>query len=72
MSRDAGDIFEALVINATEPASIELFIDVTNDQERTIYVPCGKIDGKTSEVIITVLITTRSIKDKALSTIPLA
>ena len=52
MSRDAGDIFEALVINATEPASIELFIDVTNDQERTIYVPCGKIDGKTSEVII--------------------
>ena len=52
MSRDAGDIFEALVINATEPASIELFIDVTNDQERTIYVPCGKIDGKTSELII--------------------
>ena len=52
MSRDAGDIFEALVINATEPASIELFIDVTNDQERTIYVPCGKIDGKTSEMII--------------------
>ncbi|GIR34090.1 MAG: hypothetical protein CM15mP47_3160 [Methanobacteriota archaeon] len=28
MSRDAGDIFEALVINATEPASIELIIDV--------------------------------------------
>ena len=52
MSRDAGDIFEALVINSTEPASIELFIDVTNDQARTIYVPCGKIDGKTSEVII--------------------
>ena len=52
MSRDAGDIFEALVINATEPASIELFIDVTNDQDRTIYVPCGKIDGKTSELII--------------------
>ncbi|MEC8243005.1 MAG: M28 family peptidase [Candidatus Thermoplasmatota archaeon] len=52
MSRDAGDIFEALVINATEPASIELIIDVTNDEERTIYVPCGKIQGRTSEVII--------------------
>ena len=52
MSRDAGDIFEALVINATEPTSIELIIDVTNDEERTIYVPCGKIQGRTSEVII--------------------
>ena len=52
MSRDAGDIFEALVINATEPASIELIIDVTNDEERTIYVPCGKIQGRTPEVII--------------------
>ena len=52
MSRDAGDIFEALVINTTEPASIELIIDVTNDEERTIYVPCGKIQGRTSEVII--------------------
>ena len=52
MSRDAGDIFEALVINATEPASIELIIDVTNDEELTIYVRCGKIQGRTSEVII--------------------
>lgn len=52
MSKDAGDIFEALVINATEPASIELIIDVTNDEERTIYVPCGTIKGKSSEVII--------------------
>ena len=33
MSKDAGDIFEALVINATEPASIELIIDVTNDEK---------------------------------------
>ena len=33
MSKDAGDIFEALVINATEPASIELIIDVTNDED---------------------------------------
>jgi hypothetical protein len=52
MSKDAGDIFEASVINASEPASIELSIDVTNDQERTIYVPCGTIKGKTSEVVI--------------------
>lgn len=52
ISKDAGDIFEASVINASEPASIELSIDVTNDQERTIYVPCGTIKGKTSEVVI--------------------
>ena len=52
MSKDAGDIFEASVINASEPASIELSIDVTNDQERTIYVPCGTIKGKTSEVVM--------------------
>ncbi len=52
MSKDAGDIFEALVINATEPATIELIIDVTNDEERTIYVPCGVIEGKSSEIII--------------------
>lgn len=52
MSKDAGEIFEASVINASEPASIELIIDVTNDEERTIYVPCGTMQGKTSEVII--------------------
>ena len=52
MSKDAGDIFEASVINASEPASIELIIDVTNDEERTIYVPCGTMQGKTSEVVI--------------------
>jgi hypothetical protein len=52
MSKDAGDIFEASVINASNPASIELIIDVTNDQERTIYVPCGTMQGKTSEVVI--------------------
>ena len=52
MSKDAGEIFEASVINASEPASIELLIDVTNDEERTIYVPCGTMQGKTSEVII--------------------
>ena len=52
MSKDAGDIFETMVINSTEPASIELIIDVTNDQERSIYVPCGTIEGRTSEVVI--------------------
>ena len=53
MSKDAGDIFETMVINATEePASIELIIDVTNDEELTIYAPCGKIEGRTSQVII--------------------
>ena len=53
MSKDAGEIFETMVINSTtEPASIELIIDVTNDQERTIYVPCGTIQGRTSELVI--------------------
>ena len=53
MSKDAGDIFETMVINATEePASIELIIDVTNDEELTIYAPCGKIEGRTSQVVI--------------------
>ena len=53
MSKDAGDIFETMVINATEePASIELVIDVTNDEELTIYAPCGKIEGRTSQVVI--------------------
>ena len=52
MSKDAGEIFETLVINSSEPASIELIIDVTNDQELTIYVPCGTLQGRTSEVVI--------------------
>ena len=52
MSKDAGEIFEASVINSSEPASIDLIVDVTNDQERTIYVPCGTMQGRTSEVVI--------------------
>jgi len=53
MSKDAGDIFETMVLNASEePASIELIIDVTNDEELTIYAPCGKIQGRTSQVVI--------------------
>ncbi|MBT5391019.1 MAG: M20/M25/M40 family metallo-hydrolase [Euryarchaeota archaeon] len=52
MSKDAGEIFETMVINSSEPASIELIIDVTNDQERSIYAPCGTIQGRTSELVI--------------------
>ena len=52
ISKDTGDIFETMVFNSSEPASIELVIDVTNDERRTIYVPCGVKQGRTSEVII--------------------
>jgi hypothetical protein len=53
MSRDAGEILEQAIFNATGPQGVlEMIIDVTNDQERTIYVPCGEIRGKSSEVII--------------------
>ena len=53
MSRDAGEILEQAIFNATGPQGVlEMIIDVTNDQERTIYVPCGEIRGKTSEVVI--------------------
>tara|TARA_B110000438_G_scaffold116129_1_gene113685 strand:+ start:196 stop:2001 length:1806 start_codon:yes stop_codon:yes gene_type:complete len=50
MSKDAGEILEAAVINGS--GSIAMDIDVTNDGTRTIYVPCGEIKGKSSEVII--------------------
>jgi len=53
MSKDAGDILEQAIFNATGPTGVlEMIIDVTNDQERTIYVPCGEIKGRTSEVVI--------------------
>ncbi len=53
MSRDAGEILEQAIFNATGPPGVlEMIIDVTNDQERTIYVPCGEIRGKTSDVVI--------------------
>ena len=52
MSKDAGEALEAAIFNATQPAVFEMIMDVTNDQERTIYVPCGEIKGKSSEVII--------------------
>jgi hypothetical protein len=52
MSKDAGELFESLVFNGSQNTAVELIVDVTNDQQRTVYVPCGEIDGKTSEVII--------------------
>ncbi len=53
MSKDAGEILEQSIFNATGPQGVlEMIIDVTNDQERTIYVPCGEIRGKSSEVVI--------------------
>ena len=53
MSKDSGEILEAAIFNATgQPGVLEMIIDVTNNQERTIYVPCGEIKGKSSEVVI--------------------
>jgi len=53
MSKDAGEILEAAIFNATgQPGVLEMIMDVTNDQERTIYVPCGEIKGKSSELVI--------------------
>ena len=53
MSKDAGEILEAAVFNATGTQGVlEMIIDVTNDQEQTIYVPCGIINGQSEEVVI--------------------
>lgn len=53
MSKDAGDILEAAIFNSTGSQGVlEMIIDVTNDQEQTIYVPCGIIEGESTEVII--------------------
>ena len=53
MSKDAGELLEQSIFNATGPQGVlEMLIDVTNDEERTIYVPCGEIRGRSSEVII--------------------
>ena len=53
MSKDAGEILESLIFNATGSTGVlEMIIDVTNDEERTIYVPCGEIRGESSEVVI--------------------
>ena len=53
MSKDAGDILEAAIFNSTGSQGVlEMIIDVTNDQEQTIYVPCGIIEGESTEAII--------------------
>lgn len=53
MSKDAGEILETTVFNASGPQGVlEMIIDVTNDEEQTIYVPCGIIEGKSTEVVI--------------------
>tara|TARA_B100001996_G_scaffold317551_1_gene260899 strand:+ start:32 stop:1666 length:1635 start_codon:yes stop_codon:yes gene_type:complete len=50
MSKDAGEILESVVINGS--GRIEMIIDVTNDQELTIRVPCGTYYGITDELLI--------------------
>lgn len=50
MSKDAGEIFESVVINSS--GRLEMIMDVTNDQELTIRVPCGTYYGKTEELVI--------------------
>lgn len=50
MSKDAGEILESVVINGS--GRIEMIIDVTNDQELTIRVPCGTYYGATDELVI--------------------
>jgi len=52
MSKDAGEILEEVMINGSENNRIEMRIDVTNDQDLTIRVPCGTYYGKTEEIII--------------------
>ncbi len=51
MSKDAGEILESVVINGS--GRLEMIIDVTNDQELTIRVPCGTYYGTTDELLIT-------------------
>lgn len=50
VSKDAGEILESVVINAS--GRLEMFMDVTNDQEMMIRVPCGTYYGKTDELLI--------------------
>ncbi len=50
MSKDAGEIFESVVINSS--GRLEMLMDVTNDQELTIRVPCGTYYGKSDELVI--------------------
>ncbi|MDP6869458.1 MAG: M28 family peptidase [Candidatus Poseidoniaceae archaeon] len=50
MSKDAGEIFEEIVINGS--GRLEMMIDVTNDNDLTIRVPCGIMYGTTEELLI--------------------
>jgi len=50
MSKDAGEILESVVFNGT--GTLAMNIDVTNDGTRTIYVPCGTIEGKSSDIVM--------------------
>ena len=50
MSKDAGEILESVVINGS--GRLEMRIDVTNDQELTIRVPCGTYYGASDELVI--------------------
>ena len=50
MSKDAGEILESVVINGS--GRLEMIMDVTNDQELTIRVPCGTYYGASSELLI--------------------
>jgi hypothetical protein len=50
MSKDAGEILESVIFNGS--GSIAMNIDVTNDGTRTIYVPCGTIEGKSSDIVM--------------------
>jgi len=50
MSKDAGEILESIVINGS--GRLEMIMDVTNDQELTIRVPCGTYYGTSEELLI--------------------
>ena len=50
MSKEAGEILEEVVINAS--GRLEMIIDVTNDQELMVRVPCGTYYGNSDELLI--------------------
>ena len=71
MSKDAGELLESLIFNATGPTGVlEMIIDVTNDEERTIYVPAEKYVERAAKWSSWAGITTPSITPKAPWTIP--
>jgi len=50
MSKDAGEILESVVINGS--GRLEMIMDVTNDQELTIRVPCGTYYTDSDDLLI--------------------